>query len=85
MDDLRDNVIEVDEDIIGYKCGIIKHLRGELALLANDKTVDNGCLEDVMDAIKSVERHGDNTLLRIFVHPMGGFGCAECEVVDLED
>ena len=81
-------VILVDEDVIGYKDDIIKHLRHELAYIAEDKTVDNYILSDITETIKKLDEDrnvGNNTLLRLFVHPMGGFGYTECEVVDVED
>lgn len=84
---MENNVILVDEDVIGYRDDIIRHLRHELAYIAEDKAVDNYILADITEAITRLENDEsiDNlTLLRLFQHPMGGFGYVEVEIVDVE-
>lgn len=88
MEDISRNVIAVDEDIIGYKSGIIKRIREELAYIATDEKVDNYYLSDLVELIKNIEEDkdvGDNTLLKVYSHPMGGFSYNEVEIVDVED
>jgi len=88
MEDISENVIGVDEDIIGYKSGIIKRIRAELAYIATDEKVENYYLTDLVELIERIEEDkniGDNTLLRVFSHPMGGFSYNEVEIVDVED
>lgn len=81
-------VIEIDEDIIGYKKDLIAYLRSQLVKVAEDKTIDNYVLSYITEIITRLDEDEsltDNMLLRVFEHPMGGFSYKECEVVDVED
>lgn len=81
-------VIEIDEDVIGYKKDLIAYLRSQLVNVAADKTIDNYILNYITEIIMRLEEDKnltDTMLIRVFEHPMGGFSYKECEVVDVED
>lgn len=70
-------IIEVDENVIGYKDDLIKYLEEETKRLRKDDTIDNEELESILndtnEALRELEKQNNIYLLALCPHPMGGF------------